>query len=483
MLFRMAVRDSLRRAALTLTGAMLFTAGCASLPDPGMIPAQASQPQVKTANGNMTTYARSKKILESVGAKLQGDNFFARHLAVEEAIVGHPLVAGNSVKLLENGPEAYEAMFKSIGEAKDHINLEMYILESDGVGEKLAAILKKKRAEGVAVNLIVDGVGSLDTPKEYFEDLRKAGINVVIFNPVNPLEAKKGWSINDRDHRKILIVDGKTGFTGGINLSNVYSSSPSGSGSSGRSGSGRPSSARPSGGAKKNAEAPWRDTHVQIEGPAVEDLQRLFFDTWADQKGPAPAPANYFPKQEPRGPHVVRIVGSGGEGKEGAIYLTYLSAIGSAQKSIHITMAYFVPDDATMDALKRAAQRGVDVQLVLPGFSDFWAVFHAGRSHYDELLESGVKICERRDALLHAKTAVIDGVWSTVGSSNLDWRSFLHNLEANAVVVGVDFGKQMEVMFKHDLASCEPVTLESWRKRPISTRFKEWAARLWQYWL
>jgi cardiolipin synthase len=146
-------------------------------------------------------------------------------------------------------------------------------------------------------------------------------------------------------------------------------------------------------------------------------------------------------------------------------------------------MAYFVPDPQTIKALKDAAARGVDVTMVLPSYTDFWAVFHAGRSHYSELLAAGVKIYERQDALLHAKTAVIDGVWSTVGSSNMDWRSFLHNYELNAVVLGWSFGLQMEAMFQRDLQGSVRVDPERWSHRPIEFRFKEWAARLWEYWL
>jgi cardiolipin synthase len=154
-----------------------------------------------------------------------------------------------------------------------------------------------------------------------------------------------------------------------------------------------------------------------------------------------------------------------------------------AEKSIHITMAYFVPDPQTIDALKSAAARGVEVTLVLPSYTDFWAVFHAGRSHYSELLDAGVNIYERQEALLHAKTIVIDGVWSTVGSSNLDWRSFLHNAELNAVILGWGFGRQMEAMFQADLRDSMRIERDAWRRRPVEVRMKEWMARVWEYWL
>jgi cardiolipin synthase A/B len=160
-----------------------------------------------------------------------------------------------------------------------------------------------------------------------------------------------------------------------------------------------------------------------------------------------------------------------------------LSAIAHAERSIHITMAYFVPDRQAIDALTQAAQRGLDVKLILPGFSDFSLVFQAGRSYYSELLQGGVKIFERRDALLHAKTAVIDGVWSTVGSANMDWRSFLHNDEVNAVILGESFANEMENMFQADLKESSAINAEQWANRGVVLRLKESLARLWAYWL
>jgi cardiolipin synthase len=177
------------------------------------------------------------------------------------------------------------------------------------------------------------------------------------------------------------------------------------------------------------------------------------------------------------------VLASGPDDAVPAIYVSLLSAILYAEKAVHITMAYFVPDEQTIEALVGAARRGLDVALVLPSYTDFWAVFHAGRSRYSELLAAGVKIHERQNTLLHAKTIVIDGVWSTVGSSNMDWRSFLHNEELNVVVLGSAFGEQMEAMFARDLAESVAIDRETWERRPLSIRMKEWAARVWEYWL
>ena len=165
------------------------------------------------------------------------------------------------------------------------------------------------------------------------------------------------------------------------------------------------------------------------------------------------------------------------------IYATLLSAINSAETSIHITNAYFAPDPLLLTALEDAAQRGVGVQFILPMHSDSWLVSHAGRSHYSRLLRAGVKLHERRDVILHAKTALIDGVWATVGSTNLDWRSFLHNHELNAVVLGTDFGGQVQTLFDRDLAASDPVLLVPWEDRSLGLKLKEWLARLWEYWL
>ena len=215
----------------------------------------------------------------------------------------------------------------------------------------------------------------------------------------------------------------------------------------------------------------------------VAELQKLFFASWDSQKAPAPAPRNYFPFLEQRGPAVVRALGSSPDDAFSQIYVTLISAINSAESEILITNGYFVPDPQLERALIGAAQRGVDVKLLVPSTTDSSLVFHAGRSHYETLLEGGVKLYERRAALLHAKTAVIDGVWSTVGSTNLDWRSFLHNQELSAVILGTDFGAKMRDAFERDLGVSDQVTLESWRKRPVTTRMKEAFARLWEYWL
>ena len=433
--------------------------------------------RIEAPDGRLLSPEQSKALLDKLQGGGRPTTALERHLAVEQAVAGTPLTVGNAVVLLQNGPPTYDAMFAAIRGARDHINMETYILEDDDIGRRFADALIAKQRQGVQVNLIYDGVGTFGTPKEFFQRLKDAGVAVLEFNPVNPLTAKAGWDVNQRDHRKILIVDGATAFLGGINISGVYSGSRL-SGASGKAGSQGGGSA-----GARHAELPWRDTDLQVTGPVVADLQKLFLDTWQEQKGDPLAKRHYFPKVGTQGPAVVRAIGSAPDDPYSLIYATLLSAINSAESEILITNAYFVPDPQLSEALIAAARRGVDVKMVLPSTSDSWLVFRAGRAHYDELLRGGVKLYERKDALLHAKTALIDGVWSTVGSTNLDWRSFIHNQEVNVVVLGTDFGDRMRAAFERDLAASSAITLEEWERRPVGDRFKEWFGQMWEYWL
>ncbi len=451
-------------AAVILAG----LTGCSTLPtiasDLTIHPAKPIQ--LEGARGPLSSQ-QSKAILNRLQNGGKETSIFDRHLAVEGAIVGSPLVVSNKVVLLQDGPATFQAMFTAINNAKDHINMETYIIEDDEVGKRFADALIEKQAQGVPVNFIYDSVGAINAPKEFFKRLTDSGIKVLEFNPINPLTAKKGWELNQRDHRKLLIVDGQAAFLGGINISSVYSS-----------GSFSPRSKR-----RPDGSPPWRDTHVQLEGPVVGEFQKLFLATWEKQKGAPLAPSKFFPQLSNKGKEVVRAIGSSPDDPYSLIYATLISAINSAETSVRLTNAYFVPDPQLLTALKDAAQRGVDVKIILPSNTDFWLVFHAGRSFYTTLLRAGVKIYERRGALLHSKTALIDGVWSTIGSTNLDWRSFLHNEEVNAVILSQEFGVQMQTMFETDLASSNLITLEQWERRSIGLRLKEMAARIWEYWL
>ena len=415
---------------------------------------------------------RSRAILERLRAGGQGSDVLSRHLALEEAVAGSPLTAGNKAVLLEDGPATYRAMLAAIATAKDHIHLETYILDDDEIGKQFADALIARQQKGVQVHLIRDSVGTIGTSDEFFKRLTDTGIKVLEFNPINPAQARENWELNERDHRKLLVVDGRIAFLGGINISGVYSSGSFASAGSG----GKP-------GEKAGDGTPWRDTHIQLEGPVVAEFQKLFIETWVAQKGEPMAARNYYPTPERVGRDVVRAIGSSPKDNYSAIYATLLSAIGSAETSVYLTNAYFAPDPQLLTALEDAARRGVDVKLILPSKTDSWLIFHAGRNYYHRLLKAGVKIYERQGVILHTKTGSIDGVWSTVGSTNLDWRSFLHNYELNAVVLGAEFGAQLQVMFDADLAGSRQVTLAEWKRRSLTLRVQELFARAWEYWL
>jgi len=444
---------------------VLLVSACASLPDTRQLRAQHAQ-VARAADSSRSSYERGREIAGRVGASGRAEDFLAYHLAVEEAVSGAPLVPGNRVALLTDGEAVYREMLEAISRARRYVHMETYIFEDDEQGRRFADALIAARARNVQVALMVDAVGTMSTPDALFDRLRQAGVLVAVFNPLNPAEARAGWSPNQRNHRKVLVVDGEVGFLGGMNISSVYAS-----GSLSDAG-------------EQTRGTPWRDTHMAIRGPGVAELERILRDGWESQGGP-PLPQWITLRPPPRqGDLVVRVLANDPQHQDGyTVYLTLMSAFASAQKSIHITMAYFVPDPAFLEVLEQAARRGVDVVLILPGFSDFSLVFHAGRSHYERLLRAGVKIYERRDALLHAKTAVVDGVWSTVGSSNLDWRSFALNYEINAVILGADFGRQMEAQFARDLGNAVPVRLQDWRRRGLDDRFMEVFSRLFERWL
>ena len=446
-----------------MTCVLLIAGGCASLPDTQFLTERytTQAAQFESARGPLSA-KRSAAIVAELKRKSGDMDILDKQITLEQQIVGSPLIIGNKVTLLQDGPATYQAMFAAMTKAKDHINVESYIIEDDEKGQQFADLLLEKQAQGVQVNLIYDSFGALNTPQKFFDRLSQGGVHVLEFNPVNPLAVKKLWSLNHRDHRKLLVVDGRTAFLGGINISSVYSS----------------------GSVIGKSKAPdstkgWRDTDIQIDGPVVAEFQKLFMQTWETQKGKTLAPKDYYPVLAPQGKEIVRAIGSTPNDPYSRIYLTLISAISNAEKQVYLTNAYFVPDQQLIKALLDAAERGVDVRLILPGYSDSATVFHAGRSHYTQLLEGGVKIYERHGALLHMKTAIVDGVWSVVGSSNLDWRSALDNDEVNAVILGREFGQQMQTVFAKDIAASDAIELESWRNRSLVLRVKEWTARLW----
>ena len=468
--------------------ATLALAGCA-VPqiDRMMLQPERGPVRLEGAHGPLTR-EQSRQVLDQLRQRSPGSGLLEAHIALEEAIAGHPLTVGNAVKLLQDGPETYASMLAALRGAKHHVHMESYIFEDDEVGQAFARAMAERRRAGVEVRLVIDAVGSARTPPEFFASLREAGIDVQVYNPVNAgTVLSHGFELQKRDHRKLLLIDGRIAFLGGINISGVYTPDGIGGQRGGVSGSQGGGSA-PAPGSSGSREPPkdafearaWRDTQVRLEGPVVNDLERSFLRIWSGvTKQPATNEAGYLLARPGPGNHLVRAVEGRPDDGANSMYVALISAIDNAVKSVTITMAYFVPHDALLESLKAAAGRGVEVRILLPSRTDNWVVLYAGRAYYEELLQAGVKLFERENRLLHAKTASVDGVWSTVGSTNLDWRSLAYNEELNAVVLGTDFAAELDADFAGDLRHSKAITRESWSKRPLSDRFKESAARAW----
>jgi cardiolipin synthase A/B len=380
-------------------------------------------------------------------------------LAVQRDIDRAPPVYGNRVDLLRDGPQAFPAMFDAMQHAQDSINMEFYTFDDvRSGGRTLGDLLVDRLRHGVAVSIIYDAFGSNDTPAAFIDRLAKAGAVMVAFNR-EPLTRGGFRSPNDRDHRKLLVVDGRIGFMGGINLDHVYEMRVSAGG----------------------VERPWlRDTAVRITGPVVADLQRVFFSTWTQQHGPPLQPRNWFPTLAPTDDETVRILASQpGDGKP-LYYVWLLHALHAARRSISLSTGYFVPTHQEREELASAARRGVRVRLVLPSQSDSQAAIAAGRAAYGDLLEAGVKIYEVQNAVLHSKFIIIDGVSMAIGSSNFDRRSAVFNNELDAIVLGSRVADG-EAVFDQDIGMSKEIDLRTWRSRPMSERLLEWQARLWEF--
>jgi cardiolipin synthase len=440
-----------------------------------------AKPQIQGAQGPLTE-AQSSELISKLSRSGGGDAILKRHLAVEEAVAGSPLTADNKVTVLPNGAEAFRAIAAAIKGAKHNLNLEYYILEDvdlEGNGHMLSDLLLEKRRQGVAINIIYDSYGSSETPADFFDKLKKAGVNYLDFHPIDPTQA---LNFNDRDHRKILVADGEVGIVGGVNLSKSYESKVPGSGSGSA-----PKPTPPVEGLTNalgiTTKLPdrWRDTAAKIEGPAVAELQKLFVWQWQNEKGPPLEQAGFYPKPTAKASEVVRIIGSTPDQPISRYYVTMISALRNAESRAWISAAYFVPTDDEMEALTDAARRGVDVRLLLPQVSDSQEAIEVAHSHYTDLLEAGVKIYETKEVVLHSKMAVIDGVWSAIGSSNFDHRSVLFNDEVDAIVLGSDTAKALEAAFTDGEKTATPIDTGKWEdSRPVTERMRGFFARMWE---
>ena len=367
-------------------------------------------------------------------------------------------IGPNRIALLRDGGQAFPAMLAAIAAARSTICFESYIYREDATGQRFAAALCERARAGVEVSLLVDEWGST-LSADFVHKLHVAGVRTLQFSPV------LNWRVfgrlfarlHRRNHRKALVIDGSVAFTGGLNVSNDYASVADG----GRG---------------------WRDTHVRIAGPAAVDLERMFLETWRKNRGAPLTDGRYHHPPTAADPRV-RIVGNEFRKDRKDIRKAYVKAIQGAKRRVHLTNSYFLPPARLMHELQRAARRGVEVSVILAGTTDVWLVRLASRGIYGKLLRSGVKVYEWTGRVLHAKTAVVDGSWSTVGSANLDALSLRANLEVNAVFVDEKLGAAVESMFAQDLALCENITLEVWKRRPWTVRILSWLAFQLRAWL
>jgi cardiolipin synthase len=356
---------------------------------------------------------------------------------------------GNKVELLPDANVAYASMEQAIRAAKKHVHFQFYIFQQDQTGRRFRDLLSAKAKEGVDVRVLTDGVGSFQID-DFIAPLIRAGGKHAEFLPVGRL--RRHWHLNLRNHRKIVVVDGEVAFTGGCNIGDEYTG-------------------------RKKKVGRWRDTHLRIDGPAVTHLQEVFADDWFFAREEEPDDENWFPEVTPVGDAMVHIVASGPDTDTQPIQRIFFAAVNQAQERVFLTTPYFIPDQAMLVSLETAALRGVDVRLLLPHRSDAPLVLHAGRSYYKELLESGVRVFEYHSGILHAKTMVVDRSWATVGSANMDVRSFRLNFEVNAAIYGSDFADQLTAMFEVDLKQAREVRLDDIRTKRWNKRVAESLAR------
>jgi cardiolipin synthase len=366
-------------------------------------------------------------------------------------------VEGNQLRLLRNGQAAFPEMLAAIAAAEEQVLLEMYWFASDGIGRKFAAALSAAAQRGVEVRVIFDAVGSVGASDEMFDGLSKSGVRVIEFNPIAPWKRRFRLSrLTRRDHRKILIVDGRTGFTGGINIADYWLPLDDGG-------------------------AGWRDDMVRIDGPAVAGLCDCFARAWARLRGPKLRLVGFGREaltltDAPRRGQAVRVLGQHFLRTQRQISRAYLHYLRRAEQRIFIANSYFVPDGRVLRALTRAARRGVDVRIIVPGQSDVDIVRHASRAVWARLLRAGVRIFEWDESVLHAKSAVVDGMWSTTGTFNFDYLSLRVNLEVNISVLDARFAGALERSFLADFEQCREVSRVDFRFRPLGQRLLEFIA-------
>lgn len=362
-----------------------------------------------------------------------------------EAYTAAPIRSGNRVEVLLNGDQIFPAQLEAIRSAQVSFTYAQYLFETGPPASALVRAMSERCQAGVHGHILIDGAGSNYMPPEDHEALKRAGCEVAVFHP---RDSAGVWHVNHRNHRRVLVVDGRIGFTGSSGASSKWM------------GNGR-------------AQGYWRQTDVRLEGRAVNDLQAAFVENWLEATGRALGGGQYFPQLPNKGEVLAQIVRGSPERGGFAVYAMFLFAISSAQRSIYLTNPYFVPDEQIMMALIEARQRGVRVVLLLPGIIDHKIVKDASSAGFGRLMASGVEIYEYQAGLLHAKTMTVDGVWATVGSANLDNRSLALNEEINLVVYDRAVAGRLEKIFENDLAYSRVIDAQRWRVRSPWQRFME----------
>ena len=371
------------------------------------------------------------------------DPQFRRELGT---LLGPPIIDGNRIQNLENGGEIFPAMLEAVKSAKTSITFETYIYWSGEVGKEFADALSERARQGVKVHVLLDWVGSQKMEESLITQLKAAGVEIERYHPLHWYNLGR---MNNRTHRKLLVVDGRVGFTGGVGIADQWSG---------------------------NAEDPkhWRDSHYRLEGPAVAQMQSAFMDNWIKTTGKVLQGEAYFPELEPMGEALGQVFTSSPSGGGDSMQLMYLLSITAAERTIDLSAAYFVPDELTRNALRSALERGVRLRIIVPGkHIDAEVVRQASRADWGDLLEAGAEIHEYQPTMFHCKTLIVDSQLVSVGSTNFDNRSFRLNDEANLNVYDKQFAERLEDVFEADLGRSKRITFEMWKKRPLRQKVME----------
>ena len=371
------------------------------------------------------------------------DPQFQRSMGV---LLGPPLIDGNRVDTLVNGREIFPAMLAAIKSARKTVTFETYIYWSGRIGKEFADALADRARSGVRVHVLVDWVGSSRMDPNYLDSMKRAGVEIEKYHPPRWYTLHK---LNNRTHRKLLVIDGRIGFTGGVGIADEWDG---------------------------NAENPahWRDTHFRLEGPAVAQMQAAFVDNWLKVTGNVLDGRDYFPPETVAGPELGQVFKSSREGGSESMHLMYLLSTVSAARNIDLAMAYFVPDELTETALVEALARGVKFRMIMPGpYTDTEVLRKASRAKWGRLLRAGAEIYEYQPTMFHCKVLIVDGIWTSVGSTNFDNRSFRLNDEANLNVYSRAFAERQIALFNNDLKRSRRITFEEWEQRPWAEKLQE----------